>query len=76
MGPTLNTAAAMNAYTLADRGTWLNFHNRGDLAIAVAGDRHLFNQYGVILANPAKYPSGEQLFFPSYRKRGARYKNV
>jgi tungstate transport system substrate-binding protein len=60
MGPTLNTAAAMDAYTLADRGTWLNFRNRGDLAIAVAGDRHLFNQYGVMLVNPAKYPSVKQ----------------
>jgi tungstate transport system substrate-binding protein len=50
----------MDAYTLADRGTWLNFRNRGDLAIAVAGDRHLFNQYGVMLVNPAKYPSVKQ----------------
>jgi hypothetical protein len=59
VGPTLNTAAAMNAYTLADRGTRLNFHNRGDLAIAVAGDRHIFNQYGVILVSPAKYPAAD-----------------
>jgi tungstate transport system substrate-binding protein len=57
MGPTLNMAAATNAYALADRGTWLNFRNRRDLAIAVAGDRHLFNQYGVMLVNPAKYPA-------------------
>jgi tungstate transport system substrate-binding protein len=56
MGPTLNTAAAMGAYTLADRGTWLNFKNRRDLGIVVEGDRRLFNQYGVILVNPAKHP--------------------
>jgi tungstate transport system substrate-binding protein len=56
MGPTLNTASAMNAYALSDRGTWLSFKNRGDLAIAVQGDRRLFNQYGVILVNPAKHP--------------------
>jgi tungstate transport system substrate-binding protein len=56
MGPTLNTAAGMNAYALADRGTWLSFRNRGDLVISVEGDRRLFNQYGVILVNPAKHP--------------------
>jgi len=56
MGPTLNTASAMNAYVLADRGTWLSFKNRGDLAILVEGDRKLFNQYGVMLVNPAKHP--------------------
>ena len=56
MGPALNTASAMNAYVLADRGTWLSFKNRGDLAIAVEGDQRLFNQYGVILVNPAKHP--------------------
>jgi len=56
MGPALNTAAAMGAYILADRGTWLSFKNRGDLVIAVEGDRRLFNQYGVILVNPAKHP--------------------
>jgi tungstate transport system substrate-binding protein len=55
MGPTLNTAAAMNAYALTDRGTWLSFKNRGDLAILVEGDRRLFNQYGVMLVNPAKH---------------------
>jgi tungstate transport system substrate-binding protein len=55
MGPTLNTAAGMNAYALTDRGTWLNFRNRGDLAILVEGDDRLFNQYGVILVNPAKH---------------------
>jgi tungstate transport system substrate-binding protein len=57
MGPALNTAASMNAYVLADRATWLAFKNRGDLAIAVEGDRRLFNQYGVMLVNPAKHPS-------------------
>lgn len=56
MGPTLNTASAMNAYALSDRGTWLSFKNRGDLVIAVQGDRRLFNQYGVILVNPVKHP--------------------
>lgn len=56
MGPTLNTASGMNAYALADRGTWLSFRNRGDLVILVEGDQRLFNQYGVMLVNPAKYP--------------------
>jgi tungstate transport system substrate-binding protein len=56
MGPALNTASSMNAYILADRGTWLAFKNRGDLAILVEGDTRLFNQYGVILVNPAKHP--------------------
>jgi len=56
MGPTLNTAAAMNAYALTDRGTWLSFKNRGDLVIVVEGDTKLFNQYGVMLVNPAKHP--------------------
>jgi tungstate transport system substrate-binding protein len=56
MGPALNTAASLNAYTLADRGTWLSFKNRGDLAILVQGDQRLFNQYGVMLVSPAKHP--------------------
>ena len=56
MGPTLNTASGMNAYALADRGTWLSFKNRGDLVILVEGDAKLFNQYGVMLVNPARYP--------------------
>jgi tungstate transport system substrate-binding protein len=56
MGATLNTASGMNAYALADRGTWLSFKNRGELAIAVQGDQRLFNQYGVMLVNPAKHP--------------------
>jgi tungstate transport system substrate-binding protein len=57
MGPTLNTAAAMSAYVLADRGTWLSFKNRQALGILVAGDKRLFNQYGVMLVNPARHPS-------------------
>ena len=56
MGAALNTASASNAYVLADRGTWIAFKNRGDLVISVEGDRRLFNQYGVILVNPAKHP--------------------
>ena len=56
MGPSLNMASSMNAYILADRGTWLAFKNRGELAILVEGDSRLFNQYGVILVNPAKHP--------------------
>jgi tungstate transport system substrate-binding protein len=55
MGPALNTAASMNAYLLADRGTWLAFKNRGDLAILVEGDKRLNNQYGVMLVNPDKH---------------------
>ena len=57
MGPALNTASAMNGYILADRATWLTFKNRGDLAILVQGDPKLFNQYGVMLVNPAKFPN-------------------
>ena len=57
MGPALNTAQAMNAYILADRGTWISFKNRGDLVIEVEGDKRLFNQYGVMLVNPAKHPN-------------------
>ena len=56
MGAALNAAAATNAYVLADRGTWISFKNRGSLAIAVEGDRRLFNQYGIILVNPDKFP--------------------
>ena len=55
MGAALNTSSAMNAYVLSDRATWLNFKNRGDLDIVVEGDNRLFNQYGVILVNPAKH---------------------
>ena len=57
MGAALNTANAMNAYVLSDRGTWISFANRGDLDIVVEGDKRLFNQYGVMLVNPDKYPS-------------------
>ncbi|HMH89007.1 MAG TPA: substrate-binding domain-containing protein [Steroidobacteraceae bacterium] len=57
MGAALNTASADNAYVLSDRGTWLAFKNKGDLVIAVERDKHLFNQYGVMLVNPQKYPN-------------------
>lgn len=57
MGATLNVAAQMDAYALADRGTWLSFKNRAELAVVVEGDERLFNQYGVILVNPARCPS-------------------
>ena len=56
MGPALNMAASSGGYVLADRGTWLNFKNRADLAVLVEGDKRLFNQYGVMLVNPAKHP--------------------
>ncbi len=56
MGPALNIASSTNAYALTDRGTWLNFKNRGELAILVEGDTKLFNQYGVIVVNAAKHP--------------------
>ena len=55
MGPALNTAAGMNAYAVADRGTWLSFKNRGALGILVEGDNRLFNQYGIMLVNPVKH---------------------
>ncbi|HMO47142.1 MAG TPA: substrate-binding domain-containing protein [Rubrivivax sp.] len=56
MGPALNIAASSNAYVLADRGTWLSFKNRAELGILVEGDKRLFNQYGVIVVNPARHP--------------------
>ena len=56
MGPALNMASSMGAYVLADRGTWLSFKNRADLAVLVQGDERLFNPYGVIAVNPAKHP--------------------
>src|SRR5262249_25408598 len=56
MAAALTTASGMNAYVLSDRGTWISFKNRGDLVIAVEGDKRLFNQYGVILVNPEKHP--------------------
>jgi tungstate transport system substrate-binding protein len=60
MGPTLNTAAAMDGYALSDRGTWLSFKNKQNLTIVVEGDGRLFNQYGVMLVNPAKHPHVKQ----------------
>ncbi|ODT38244.1 MAG: tungsten ABC transporter substrate-binding protein [Lautropia sp. SCN 70-15] len=60
MGPAMNSAAGMNAYVLADRGTWLSFKNRADLGIAVEGDKRLFNQYGVMLVNPSRHPHVKQ----------------
>jgi tungstate transport system substrate-binding protein len=83
MGAALNMASASNAYVLSDRGTWLAFQNRGDLAIVVEGDKRLFNQYGVMLVNPAKCPSvkkdlGQQfidwLISPAGQKVIAGYK--
>src|SRR5439155_17559742 len=83
MGPTLNTAAAMDGYTLSDRGTWLSFKNKQALKIAVQGDRRLFNRYGVMLVNPAKHPEVKQdlgrkfidwLVSPGGRKSIADYK--
>jgi tungstate transport system substrate-binding protein len=56
MGPALNMATSTNAYVLSDRGTWLSFKNRGDLAVLVQGDKRLFNQYGVIVVDPARHP--------------------
>jgi tungstate transport system substrate-binding protein len=57
MGAALNTAGAGNAYVLSDRGTWINFKNKGDLDILVEGDKRMFNQYGVMLVNPEKHPN-------------------
>jgi tungstate transport system substrate-binding protein len=83
MGATLNTAAASDGYTLADRATWIAFKNKRDLVIAVEGDKRLFNQYGVILVNPAKHASvkkelGQQfidwLISPEGQKAIASYK--
>jgi tungstate transport system substrate-binding protein len=56
MGPALNIAASSGAYVLADRGTWLSFKNRADLAVLVEGDKRLFNQYGVMVVSPSKFP--------------------
>jgi tungstate transport system substrate-binding protein len=57
MGPALNMASSSNAYLLSDRGSWLSFKNRGELAVLTEGDKRLFNQYGVMLVNPDKHPS-------------------
>src|SRR4029453_10536649 len=62
MGPALNMASSTGAYVLADRGPWLSFKNRGDLQIAVEGDKRLFNQYGVMVVNPAKHPHVKKEF--------------
>ncbi|WP_165899969.1 substrate-binding domain-containing protein [Borborobacter arsenicus] len=66
MGAALNTAGAMNAYVLSDRGTWLSFKNRGDLEIVVERDKRLFNQYGVMLVNPEKFPTVKAEFGQSF----------
>ena len=75
MGPALNTASALGAYILADRGTWLNFSNRGPLRIVVEGDKRLFNQYGAMLVSPEKHPTvkkelGQQFIDWLVSKRG------
>lgn len=62
MGAALNTAGAMNAYVLSDRGTWISFKNKADLEIVTQGDKRLFNQYGIILVNPEKHPSVKREF--------------
>jgi tungstate transport system substrate-binding protein len=83
MGAALNTAQASNAYVLSDRATWIHFKNKGDLEIVVEGDKRLFNQYGVMLVNPAKHPNvkkdlGQQfidyLISPEGQKTIAGYK--
>jgi tungstate transport system substrate-binding protein len=83
MGAALNTAGAGNAYVLSDRGTWINFKNKGDLDILVEGDKRMFNQYGVMLVNPEKHPNvkkelGQQfidyLVSPEGQKDIANYK--
>jgi tungstate transport system substrate-binding protein len=66
MGPALNMAASLGGYVLADRGTWLNFRNRADLAVLVEGDKRLFNQYGVMVVNPAKHPHVKQALAQSF----------
>ena len=60
MGAALNTAGAMGAYVLSDRGTWISFKNKGDLEIVVEGDQRLFNQYGIILVDPGQAPEREE----------------
>lgn len=66
MGSALNTASGMNAYLLSDRGTWLNFKNRGELGVLVEGDKRLFNQYGVMLVSAAKHPHLKQISGQSF----------
>jgi tungstate transport system substrate-binding protein len=83
MGAALNIAEASHGYVLSDRGTWIHFKNKGDLAVLVEGDKRLFNQYGVMLVNPAKHPSVKQelgqefidwLISPEGQKAIANYK--
>jgi tungstate transport system substrate-binding protein len=83
MGATLNMAAAADAYTLSDRATWIHFKNKRDLVIVVEGDKRMFNQYGVILVNPAKHPTVKKelgqafidyLISPDGQKAIANYK--
>jgi tungstate transport system substrate-binding protein len=83
MGAALNTAQASNSYVLSDRGTWIHFKNKGDLTILVEGDKRMFNQYGVMLVNPAKHPNVKKelgqtfidwLVSPEGQKTIARYK--
>jgi tungstate transport system substrate-binding protein len=83
MGAALNTAGASNAYVLSDRGTWIHFKNKGDLAILVEGDKRMFNQYGVMLVNPVKHPNVKKelgqafidyLISPEGQKAIANYK--
>ncbi|HEY8007584.1 MAG TPA: extracellular solute-binding protein [Methylocella sp.] len=62
MGATLNASAEMSAYTISDRGTWISFKNKGESLIMVEGDKRLFNQYGVMLVNPAKHPNVKKEF--------------
>lgn len=83
MGAALNTAGSSNAYVLSDRGSWINFKNKGDLAILVEGDKRMFNQYGVMLVNPAKHANVKKdlgqsfidyLISPEGQKAIANYK--
>jgi tungstate transport system substrate-binding protein len=83
MGAALNFANVNNCYVLSDRGTWMHFKNKGDLQILVDGDRRMFNQYVVMLVNPAKHPDvkkelGQQfidwLISPDGQKTIANYK--
>jgi len=62
MGAALNTASGLNAYLISDRGTWLSFKNRGELTVLVAGDKRLFNQYGIMLVNPAKHAHVKKVY--------------
>ncbi len=66
MGPALNIGSSSNAYVFTDRGTWLSFKNRGELAVLVEGDKRLFNQYGVMVVNPAKHPHVKQALAQSF----------